>query len=601
MERLLVLHHVLSHIVSSQPARAIEHCALALADARDPYVSALQSVAQFMNRDYESAAVTSATALADAHDPQSRMLALAARGLAHAGWMPEHSGTSDASGGDCLDDPLAVALRELHTVDASPEPLRTFTFYLLTEAALACARLDLAATFLARWGELPTNFLVVGGLQHPYVAMMHATRIRLLAFSGKISEASALSQRHFSVEQTSVTRLVLDSTACLVRGNAADRSAVRALAERLEKTKPEPRDYITSGCYLLVAYGLLAAGDTARAARSVLVAGSGVELEKLSIIDRALGLEMLTAAAIADNDLTGASAWCALALPLLRSPIAAPTVERLVSRVELFAGNAHLAAEWATFSLAHLETGGRVIERAETELILSQAHLALSQRTQASAHLEAVAQDAALTGHLAARRAAMRALRLMGRRLRPAPGSGLSGLSERETDVALLVSEGYTNAAIARELHLSEHTVHVHVSRALYAFGVASRFALASQLAAILPSDSQGTEPRTRGFDRSGVQPSGTGPVLAELTPRQNAVVEQIVKGHSNQLIAQELELSIKTVEKHVTEVFIRWGVDSRIAVARIARDRHRDNHSDTAMPGTEGGARSAGGYSDAR
>ena len=401
--------------------------------------------------------------------------------------------------------------------------------------------------------------------------MMHATRQRLLAFRGQISEAIALSERDFSVEQTPISRLLLESTACLVRGNAAERATVRALADKLEKAKPDPSDYITSGCYLLVAYGLLAAGDTGRAARAVLVAGSGAGLDRLSIIDRALGLEMLTAAAIADGDLTAAGAWCAQAMPLLELPVAQPTVERLISRVELFAGNAQAAAEWATLSLAHFETGGRAVERAETELALSRAHLALAQRSEASAHLEAVAQDAALTGHLAARRAAMRALRAMGRRLRPAPGSGLAGLSEREIDVALLVAEGYTNGAIARELHLSEHTVHVHVSRALAAFGVASRFTLAAHLAELVSQPS--TQPVDVAQHSVLTARTATKP-LPPLTPRQNTVVELITHGRSNQEIGQQLGLSIKTVEKHVGEVFIRWGVDSRIAVAKYARSQ---------------------------
>ena len=585
MERPLVLDAVLRHVISSEPELAIELCASRLAVSFDGYVLALQAFGQFMNREYSLSAGTAQRAVAEAADPEARALALAVSGLAAAGCSPPTAATTAA-----VTDPLATALGELHTVDATPEPSRTFTFYMLTEAALACARLDLAASFAARWGELPSEFFVTDGLQHPYVAVILASRLRLLAFRGQISEAIALAGLDLDYEQSPLGRLVIESTQCLIRGNAAETSVVRSLADRLEKTRPESTDYISSGCYLLVSYGLIATGDTTRAARCVLIAGDtaqrdGLEgLAGLTIIDRALGLEMLVAAAIADNDLTAASAWCAQAMPLLESPISQPTVERTISRVELFAGEAEAAAEWATQALSHFETGGRAIERAETELTLTRAHLALSQRSEASARLEAMAQGAALTGHLAARRAAMRALRSMGRRLRPAPGSGLSGLSERETDVALLVSEGYTNSQIASELHLSAHTVHVHVSRALAAFGVASRFALAAQLAELLPSRASDSEKHSRAVRNRSIDgraeeggragEGGRAEAPPSLTPRQETVVEHIVLGHSNQLIAKELGLSIKTIEKHVGEVFLRWGVDSRIAVAKIARSR---------------------------
>jgi len=130
-------------------------------------------------------------------------------------------------------------------------------------------------------------------------------------------------------------------------------------------------------------------------------------------------------------------------------------------------------------------------------------------------------------------------------------------LSARERDVALLIVEGFSNNAIAAELHLSEHTVQVHVSRVLAAFGVASRFALAAKLAQDLPTT------------------VSEAPAPAALTPRQHAVVDRIALGLSNEQIARELGVSIKTVEKHVSEVFRRWQVASRIGVSRLARLRN--------------------------
>lgn len=67
-------------------------------------------------------------------------------------------------------------------------------------------------------------------------------------------------------------------------------------------------------------------------------------------------------------------------------------------------------------------------------------------------------------------------------RLTGPPQGGLNtqpALTPREHDVARLVASGRSNAAIARELILSERTVENHVSRILLKLGLASRTALA--------------------------------------------------------------------------------------------------------------------------
>ncbi|GAA5154990.1 hypothetical protein GCM10023321_27570 [Pseudonocardia eucalypti] len=83
------------------------------------------------------------------------------------------------------------------------------------------------------------------------------------------------------------------------------------------------------------------------------------------------------------------------------------------------------------------------------------------------------------------------ALRRMGRQLnvisrglpaepvRAAEGNGLGGLSRRQREVAELVAEGLTNAAIGRRLCLAEDTVKKYVSRALASVGCRSRTELA--------------------------------------------------------------------------------------------------------------------------
>jgi DNA-binding NarL/FixJ family response regulator len=86
----------------------------------------------------------------------------------------------------------------------------------------------------------------------------------------------------------------------------------------------------------------------------------------------------------------------------------------------------------------------------------------------------------------------------------------------------------------------------------LAAFGAASRFVVAARVAELFP-------------DTETV-------VVADLTPRQEAVAQAIARGAGNAEIGAELGLSVKTVEKHVGEIFRRWEVGSRVGIARRYR-----------------------------
>lgn len=71
------------------------------------------------------------------------------------------------------------------------------------------------------------------------------------------------------------------------------------------------------------------------------------------------------------------------------------------------------------------------------------------------------------------------------------PGAGDAGrlfaeLTPLQRDVALLVMSGATNSEIARELHLSPHTVRNCLSRIMMQFGARNRTELAVELATVL-------------------------------------------------------------------------------------------------------------------
>ncbi|MEO8261095.1 MAG: helix-turn-helix transcriptional regulator [Pseudolysinimonas sp.] len=519
-----VLHRVLDAVVADDLPGAIAVAGRAFEQDGDGWHRALGAFALFLSADYAGAAALGDEALAFAGDAESLQLARAARGIAGAG----HSADGP--------DHLAAA-----RADAMPH--HAFTRYLLAEACLASARLDLAAEFVDLSPLTP--------LGHPYDAMMTVMRVRLLVFRGRITEAADLLTT-IPRPEPMLMQLLVSATETLVRGNAAERSEVRALADRLEATVPHPRNYLTAGVYLLVAFGLVAVGDVSRSARLALLAGGDVTLARLVTADRGLSFELLVAAAALEGDVDAADAWCAQAEPLLANPISNSTIERVHSRVELLHGHAAAAVEWADRAVASARAQGRVVEVAEGEIVAARARIADSQAGDASSRLATMVEGADASGYVAARRAAARERRAAGRRLRPAPGSEWAGLSERERDVALMVAEGLGNREIAAELHLSEHTVRAHVSRVLAAFGAASRFVVAARVAELFPDPESGS--------------------AAPLTPRQQAVAERIARGAGNAEIGGELGLSVKTVEKHVGEIFRRWGVGSRVGVARRYR-----------------------------
>ncbi|MEU7745165.1 AAA family ATPase [Nonomuraea sp. NPDC049158] len=58
------------------------------------------------------------------------------------------------------------------------------------------------------------------------------------------------------------------------------------------------------------------------------------------------------------------------------------------------------------------------------------------------------------------------------------------------------------------------------------------------------------------------------------LTPQQDAVAQLVATGLTNRQIARELLLSVKTVEYHISQVYARLGVSSRVALANGVRAR---------------------------
>jgi len=472
-----------------------------------------------------------------ASEPVVRVTAYAARVFAAAAELHPGSWAAVAPGLTPTGDPLVDALADVERLGAGSDA--AFARYLLAEAALTSARVGLAARLPA---PDPVGFLARDGRDHAFGVVFTVLGTRVAAFNGRVAEAQQLLEG--ATSEVPLLELLLVATDSLVHGNAADPQRTRALVDRVRLQNPRPDSRIAAGCHLLASYGLIALDDVRGGAELVLAAGGGPDLDRLMIVDRAIGFELLVNAALVDDDPDAAESWAARAEQLAGSPICDASLERTRCRILLARGDAADAARAAERAGAMARAEGRMIEAAESDRLAGRAAIAANDGS-AGRRLQAMADEAHLTGHRAAVEAAARELRSAGRRLRPLAGTEWHGLSEREREVARLLLDGLSNADIASALYVSPHTVRVHVSRVLAAFGVASRFALAARV------------------------PASRAAPVGGLTGRQSEVVAQLSTGASNAEIAERLGISVKTVEKHLHEIMRRLSVTSRVGILR--------------------------------
>ncbi|WP_020419820.1 helix-turn-helix transcriptional regulator [Amycolatopsis sp. ATCC 39116] len=234
-----------------------------------------------------------------------------------------------------------------------------------------------------------------------------------------------------------------------LRVRQGDLTEARAL---FETALPLPQAIVALGELDLAAGDPTAAADAAdRVLR---------RLDEAGVLDRLPALELLARALAAAGDHEGAAA-AAGRLEQQIEPLATPYMRgrgRLVRAQVLVAGGEHDPARRAAEDALDLFTAcSAPFEAAQARLVLAEALGALGRAGQAAA----------------AAKAARDALALLGSRAGRASGD----LSPRETDILRLVAQGLNDAAIARRLFLSAHTVHRHIANIRTKLGVPSRAA----------------------------------------------------------------------------------------------------------------------------
>lgn len=432
--------------------------------------------------------------------------------------------------------PLAPAILQITPQDRWTD----FVRYLAVEASLAAARLDEAD---ALHPGTPLDELWRG---HPFAGVMRACDARVSLFGGRVAEARGLLDTGMPGD---LAGHMLRATSALIAGSADDIDGLRREEEAVLAAGIRTDDYIGSGIFLLLAYARLAVHDVPAAVAHLMRAGGGdPDLAGLTLVDRALALETFFAAAFEEGDAPAALSWLARAEPLAGHRAAAPTVLRMTARYAALGGDPATAQALAVRAVDLARVEHRRIEQVWGELILAEAQIAGRHGLDA-AHLlrDRIAQTDA-EGHQGARRFASRILRRAGKRLPPRSGAQGAALTDRERAVADLMLAGLSNAEIADRLVLSPRTVGSHVTRVLAAFGVATRIGLLASLHEAPAS------PRI--------------PPDLRLTPRQAQILALLAQAKSNKQIAAEMNVTVKTVENHVSAILAACGAATRFDLA---------------------------------
>ena len=158
---------------------------------------------------------------------------------------------------------------------------------------------------------------------------------------------------------------------------------------------------------------------------------------------------------------------------------------RAAAAIALDRGDPKVAAERAFASVLAAEEIGARVDAATARTLAGRALADMGDRERAVDELEQAAEQLNACGALRYRNQAEQVLRKLGRhpyrRTRPkhASGAGVETLTQRETEIARLVTTRRTNPEIANELFLSIKTIESHMRNIFRKLDVSSRFDVA--------------------------------------------------------------------------------------------------------------------------
>ena len=154
---------------------------------------------------------------------------------------------------------------------------------------------------------------------------------------------------------------------------------------------------------------------------------------------------------------------------------------RASAAVALDAGEADRAVEQALLAASECDAIDARSEASISRMLAGRALAAADHREEAVTQLEQAARELDSYGAVRYRQQAEHELRKLGRQVhrRSAPGradgAGVETLTQREAEIAALVTDRHTNPEIAAELFLSVKTIETHLRNIFRKLDVTSR------------------------------------------------------------------------------------------------------------------------------
>ncbi len=510
--------------------------------------------AEVLAHDFAAGLLTARRAVEEAAQPSCtapgpRALATAMLSLAHLS-----RGASDATEFRELGEAVARARGLVGALDPHDEHA-PMAHYFLAEAELTSGHVPAAEAVARR-----ALAVALGSGSEPAdgIAVLLGEQVltRALVRRGKLVEAAGAAERltrraaNGSLATLEGLGQGLVAFVTAVAGDAA--SSRRAGQRAIELASPSERSLLDTATVVWVAHARGIQQRYAEATDLLLKAAGGPAMPRLRWTDRAMAFELLVTAALAQGRTDEADAWVAALRRMGGAPLVVAATERTQAMVAAARGD-HDSATTAQRARRSSQREGVTLDALRARVLHATALARSGQRKSALDELEDVARLSGEVGAMAMRAQAIREMRRLGRRYRG--DTGWSALSDRERDVAELAGKGLTNRQVADQLYMSERTVQTHLETVFRALGIRSRTMLPLVIGGL--TDPLKEEPP------------------APLTPRQAEVVALVAAGWTNARIAEALEMSVKTVEKHVRDVFVRWGVTTRTAVAALWQQHH--------------------------
>ncbi len=264
--------------------------------------------------------------------------------------------------------------------------------------------------------------------------------------------------------------------------------ALATAQESVALTRKLDDSLVSTYAGVALAHAHYEAGEPGRAAEILSMAAGGQELPLIPDGWRANYFELLTRCWLSlgrPDQAEQVAARAEATAESVRLPLADAMSNRAAAAVALERGDPDAACERAFAAVAAAEAIDARVDAAVARTLAGRALAAAGARDRAISELEQATEQLDACGARRYRSHAEQQLRKLGRHPyhRTAPedahGAGVETLTQRETEIARLVSKRRTNPEIAGELFLSVKTIETHMRNIFRKLDVSSRLDVA--------------------------------------------------------------------------------------------------------------------------